>query len=111
DPRARGRTDAPAPVGGGGGNPAEQPRLTPPSLIAAKTLRRMEQALMQGFTTVRDAGGADYGFREASASGLYPGPRMLVSGRVLSQTGGHGDQRRREGGDGARAASPLRRGG
>jgi imidazolonepropionase-like amidohydrolase len=55
----------------------------------------MEQALMQGFTTVRDAGGADYGFREASATGLYPGPRLLVSGRVLSQTGGHGDKRRR----------------
>ena len=50
---------------------------------------------MQGFTTVRDAGGADYGFREAVASGLYPGPRLLVSGRVLSQTGGHGDKRRR----------------
>src|SRR5262249_15466631 len=54
-----------------------------------------EQALQQGFTTVRDAGGADYGFREAVASGLYPGPRLLVSGRVLSQTGGHGDKRRR----------------
>jgi len=77
------------------GNTAEQHRHNPPSLIAAKTLRRMEQALRQGFTTVRDAGGADYGFREAVASGLYPGPRMLVSGRVLSQTGGHGDKRRR----------------
>jgi len=77
------------------GNTAEQHRHNPPSLIAAKTLRRMEQALKQGFTTVRDAGGADYGFREAVASGLYPGPRMLVSGRVLSQTGGHGDKRRR----------------
>jgi imidazolonepropionase-like amidohydrolase len=77
------------------GNTAEQHRHNPPSLIAAKTLRRMEQALQQGFTTVRDAGGADYGFREAVSSGLYPGPRMLVSGRVLSQTGGHGDKRRR----------------
>ncbi len=77
------------------GNIAEQHRHHPPSLIAAKTLRRIEQALQQGFTTVRDAGGADYGFREAVASGLYPGPRLLVSGRVLSQTGGHGDKRRR----------------
>ncbi len=76
-------------------NTAEQHRMHPPSLIAAKTLRRIEQALLQGFTTVRDAGGADYGFREAVASGLYPGPRLLVSGRVLSQTGGHGDKRRR----------------
>ncbi|MBI1727779.1 MAG: amidohydrolase family protein, partial [Candidatus Rokubacteria bacterium] len=77
------------------GNIAEQHRYNPPSLIGAKTLRRIEQALQQGFTTVRDAGGADYGFREAVSSGLYPGPRMLVSGRVLSQTGGHGDKRRR----------------
>src|SRR6185295_7442486 len=43
---------------------------------------------------VRDAGCTDYGLREAVASGLYPGPRLLVSGRVLSQTGGHGDKRR-----------------
>jgi imidazolonepropionase-like amidohydrolase len=77
------------------GNTAEQHRHHPPSLIAAKTLRRIEQALQQGFTTVRDAGGADYGFRESVASGLYPGPRLLVSGRALSQTGGHGDKRRR----------------
>ena len=77
------------------GNTAEQHRVHPPSLIVAKALRRIEQCLAQGFTTVRDAGGADYGLREAVASGLSPGPRLLVSGRVLSQTGGHGDKRRR----------------
>jgi imidazolonepropionase-like amidohydrolase len=77
------------------GNTAEQHRVHPPSLIVAKALRRIEQCLAQGFTTVRDAGGADYGLREAVASGLYPGPRLLVSGRALSQTGGHGDKRRR----------------
>ncbi|HEV8677167.1 MAG TPA: amidohydrolase family protein [Methylomirabilota bacterium] len=90
-----GLTDAHVHVCAVEGNTAEQHRLHPPSLIAAKSLRRIEQALGQGFTTVRDAGGADYGFREAVASGLYPGPRLLVSGRVLSQTGGHGDKRRR----------------
>jgi len=90
-----GLTDAHVHVCAVEGNTAEQHRANPPSLVVAKALRRMEQALMQGFTTVRDAGGADYGFREAAASGLYPGPRMLVSGRVLSQTGGHGDKRRR----------------
>ena len=77
------------------GNTADQHRVHPPSLIVAKALRRIEQCLAQGFTTVRDAGGADYGLREAVASGLYPGPRLLVSGRALSQTGGHGDKRRR----------------
>jgi imidazolonepropionase-like amidohydrolase len=67
----------------------------PPSLVVAMALRRLEQMLAQGFTTVRDAGGADYGLREAVASGLHPGPRLLVSGKSLSQTGGHGDRRRR----------------
>ena len=76
------------------GNTAEQHRVHPPSLIVARALRRIEECLAQGFTTVRDAGGADYGLREAVSSGLYPGPRLLVSGRVLSQTGGHGDKRR-----------------
>ena len=63
--------------------------------IAARGLRRAEECLMQGFTTVRDAGGADYGFRRRSTKGIYPGPRLLVSGRYISQTGGHGDKRRR----------------
>ena len=90
-----GLTDAHVHVCAVDGNIAEQHRYNPPSLIAAKALRRIEQALMQGYTTVRDAGGTDYGLREAVSSGLYPGPRLLVSGRVLSQTGGHGDKRRR----------------
>src|SRR5712692_2692061 len=90
-----GLTDAHVHVCAVEGNTAEQHRHNPPSLIAAKALRRIEQALMQGYTTVRDAGGADYGFREAAETGLYPGPRMLVSGRPLSQTGGHADKRRR----------------
>jgi imidazolonepropionase-like amidohydrolase len=90
-----GLTDAHVHVCAVEGNTAEQHRYNPPSLIMAKALKRIEQALMQGYTTVRDAGGADYGLREAVSSGLFPGPRMLVSGRVLSQTGGHGDKRRR----------------
>jgi imidazolonepropionase-like amidohydrolase len=89
-----GLTDAHVHVCAVEGNTAEQHRLHPPSLIVARALRRIEQCLHQGFTTVRDAGGADYGLREAVASGLYPGPRLLVSGRAISQTGGHGDKRR-----------------
>jgi imidazolonepropionase-like amidohydrolase len=49
---------------------------------------------MQGFTTVRDAGGADYGFRMLLEEGHFPGPRLLVSGRAISQTGGHADKRK-----------------
>src|SRR5262245_24194776 len=76
-------------------NVIDQYRLLPPSLLVARALRRAEECLMQGFTTVRDAGGSDYGLREAIAEGWYPGPRMLVSGNYISQTGGHGDKRRR----------------
>jgi imidazolonepropionase-like amidohydrolase len=90
-----GLTDAHVHICAVEGNITDQHRYLPPSLLAAKALRRAEECLMQGFTTVRDAGGADYGFREAIAEGLYPGPRLLVSGHYISQTGGHGDKRRR----------------
>jgi imidazolonepropionase-like amidohydrolase len=53
----------------------------------------LEEMLARGFTTVRDAGGVDAGFRRAIEQGAITGPRLLVSGRPLSQTGGHGDQR------------------
>jgi imidazolonepropionase-like amidohydrolase len=76
-------------------NITDQHRYFPPSYIAARAMRRAEECLMQGFTTVRDAGGADYGFRLALEEGHFPGPRLLVSGHYISQTGGHGDKRRR----------------
>jgi len=44
-----------------------------------------------GITTVRDAGGADLGIRQALEDELIVGPRMQVSITPLSQTGGHGD--------------------
>ncbi len=76
-------------------NITDQHRVYPPSYIAARAMRRAEECLRQGFTTVRDAGGADYGFRLALEEGHAPGPRLLVSGNYISQTGGHGDKRRR----------------
>jgi imidazolonepropionase-like amidohydrolase len=76
-------------------NITDQHRVYPPSYIAARAMRRAEECLRQGFTTVRDAGGADYGFRLALEEGHGPGPRLLVSGNYISQTGGHGDKRRR----------------
>ena len=76
-------------------NITDQHRYYPPSYIAARAMQRAEECLMQGFTTVRDAGGADYGFRLVLEEGHVPGPRLLVSGHYISQTGGHGDKRRR----------------
>ena len=62
------------------------------TLQAVPILRGM---LRRGFTTVRDAGGADFALAEAVERGLVEGPRLFVSGRALSQTGGHGDFRGR----------------
>ncbi len=90
-----GLTDAHVHICAVEGNITDQHRYLPPSLVVARALRRAEECLMQGFTTVRDAAGADYGFREAIDDGVYPGPRLLVSGSALSQTGGHADKRRR----------------
>jgi imidazolonepropionase-like amidohydrolase len=64
-----------------------------PSLVTARAARLLNETLLRGFTTIRDMGGADAGLRRAVEDGLFAGPRMFVSGRPLSQTGGHGDMR------------------
>src|SRR5207237_7737468 len=69
-------------------NITDQHRYYPPSYIAARAMRRAEECLMQGFTTVRDAGGADYGFRLLLEEGHFPGPQLLVPGAHLCQPGG-----------------------
>jgi imidazolonepropionase-like amidohydrolase len=56
-------------------------------------VRYIEGALDEGFTTVRDAGGLEPTWATVVAEGTIRGPRILPSGSVLSQTGGHGDQR------------------
>ncbi len=59
---------------------------------AIPVLRSM---LSRGFTTVRDAAGADFFLAQAIQEGYIAGPRIFPSGKALSQTGGHGDFRRR----------------
>ena len=70
----------------------------PPSLIAQHARANLEATLQRGFTTVRDAAGADYGLFRAIEAGLIAGPRLFYSGHALSQTGGHGDFRSYESG-------------
>ncbi|CAH7062663.1 Amidohydrolase [Vibrio chagasii] len=53
--------------------------------------RMAEMYLMQGFTTVRDAGGANGGLRRAIDAGQIIGPRYYPSGAFLSTRGGHAD--------------------
>ncbi len=51
-----------------------------------------ERTLSQGVTTVRDVGGEQYiemSLRNAINRGFIRGPRMKLSGRVISMTGGH----------------------
>ncbi|WP_434288166.1 amidohydrolase family protein [Celeribacter sp. SCSIO 80788] len=65
----------------------------PSSLVAAKSSKIMKDMLMRGFTTVRDLGGADRGLQQAVEQGYFTGPRLVICGKALSQTGGHTDYR------------------
>ena len=49
--------------------------------------------LHRGFTSVRDAAGADFGLQEAVQRGIFEGPRLSIAGFPVSQTGGHADMR------------------
>ncbi|KAJ5654164.1 hypothetical protein N7490_001167 [Penicillium lividum] len=51
------------------------------------------QMLHRGFTSIRDCGGAQLALKEAIEEGVFPGPRVFISGHALSQFGGHGDLR------------------
>ncbi len=67
----------------------------PDSLVMARSIAVMRDMLHRGFTTVRDVGGADFGLKQAASEGLFPAPRLVISGKALSQTGGHCDFRGR----------------
>jgi len=63
---------------------------------ALSGVRNAEKILLSGFTTIRDPGGgspnyANASVRDAVNRGWFPGPRIVVAGRYLSITGGHGD--------------------
>ena len=64
-----------------------------PFYTAIRTVPILEGMLRRGFTTVRAAGGADFGIARAVEEKLIAGPRILYCGKALSQTGGHGDMR------------------
>ena len=64
---------------------------TPFSYRFFQAAANLEATLRIGITTVRDAGGADLGVKQAVDDGLILGPRMQISLSMLSQTGGHGD--------------------
>jgi imidazolonepropionase-like amidohydrolase len=65
----------------------------PSSYTALRAAGLLDAMLRRGFTTVRDAGGADAGLAAAVADGTIPGPQVFFCGHAISQTGGHGDTR------------------
>ena len=66
---------------------------TSPFYVGIKSLEILKGMLSRGFTTVRDAGGADWGLSRHLSENPTSGPRLLFCGHALSQTGGHGDMR------------------
>ena len=67
----------------------------PNTFAVLRAVPILQGMLNRGFTTVRDAGGADYALSKAIEEGVIAGPRLFVAGKALSQTGGHGDFRER----------------
>src|SRR6201984_2156454 len=67
----------------------------PVTLLSLQAAKVLEGMLQRGFTTIRDAAGADGGLAEAVEVGLVRGPRIFPSGMALSQTGGDGGTRAR----------------
>src|SRR5580704_1442878 len=67
---------------------------SPVSYLAHFAAQFLRSSLDRGFTTLRDVGGADIGLALAIKDGLLDRvPRLFYGGRVISQTGGHGDFR------------------
>jgi len=64
----------------------------PASTAHMRTARVLAETLAMGYTTVRDGGGLDAGFKVAVEQGLIPGPRLVLGIQIVSPTGGIGDR-------------------
>jgi imidazolonepropionase-like amidohydrolase len=63
----------------------------PPEISAYKSAANMLVSLRAGVTTVRDLGmnTSNLFAKQAVEQGIFPGPRLLVCGQAIIQTGGH----------------------
>jgi imidazolonepropionase-like amidohydrolase len=68
-----------------------QSMYDPPEIRAYKAAGNMLKSLRAGITLVRDLGvhNANLFTKQAVAQGIFPGPRLLVCGEAIIQTGGH----------------------
>jgi imidazolonepropionase-like amidohydrolase len=62
-----------------------------PEISAYKCAANMLRSLRAGVTTVRDLGMNKTNFvaKQAIAQGIFPGPKLLICGEAIVQTGGH----------------------
>jgi imidazolonepropionase-like amidohydrolase len=65
----------------------------PAAEIAVASVAYLRNCLMDGFTSIREAGGADHATARLLAEGMAIGPRLFYSGKALTQTGGGADFR------------------
>jgi imidazolonepropionase-like amidohydrolase len=65
----------------------------PAAEIAIASANYLRHCLMDGYTTIREAGGADHATARLLAEGHIVGPRLFYSGKALTQTGGGADFR------------------
>jgi imidazolonepropionase-like amidohydrolase len=64
----------------------------PSSTGHLRTAAVLRNTLAAGYTTVRDGGGLDAGFRVAIDEGLITGPRLVLGLTIVSPVGGIGDR-------------------
>ncbi len=60
--------------------------------LLLRAVHNAQLALRAGVTTVRDCGGkaeVTFGLRNAIATGVLPGPRIIAAGPAITTTGGH----------------------
>lgn len=70
---------------------ARQSLDDPPEISAYKSAGNMTKSLKAGITLVRDLGMNQSNFfaKQAVEQGIFPGPRLLIAGEAIVQTGGH----------------------
>lgn len=70
---------------------SQQSMFDPKPISAFKAASNMLKSLRAGITLVRDLGFHDMNLysKQAVAQGIFPGPRLLVCGNAIIQTGGH----------------------
>ena len=68
--------------------------MTSPHELTARTLPKLRDVLMGGFTTVRECGGIGVYLKSCQEEGVIASPRIWSAGKAIFQTGGHGDMTR-----------------